>query len=92
MSYTFCGVARGMYCICKREYTPALVFTALWIYDSKIKPGLSSLVQILHHLTPGSEGDGSFNNLFTKNSYHRQELVFFVYRSIIMYVYDLLMM
>ena len=40
------------------------------------KPGLSSLVQILHHLTPGSEGDGSFNNLFTKNSYHRQELVF----------------
>ena len=30
------------------------------------EPGLSSLVQILHHLTPGSEGDGSFNNLISQ--------------------------
>ena len=32
----------------------------------QLKSGLSSAVQSLHRLAPGSEGDGSFNNLISQ--------------------------
>ena len=35
------------------------------IDDDSYKPVFSSAVQILHQPAPGSEGDGSFNNLIS---------------------------
>ena len=49
----------------KYMYWTELTLDASDSFNFIYKPGLSSLVQILHHLTPGSEGDGSFNNLIS---------------------------
>ena len=41
MNYTFCGVARGMYGICKIQNTTSLLLISLWQYQiKKLNPGL----------------------------------------------------
>ena len=63
-----------------RIFVLSLVNTIL--YD-RLKPVFSSAVQILHQPAPGSEGDGSFNNLISqKIVIIGKNYFYFVYRSV----------